>query len=127
MSGAGTVPSGFDCSGFISYAVNNCGAGFHFGRQTAESWRRQCTIIPASQARPGDLIFFQGTYNTSGASHVGILSGRRENDSCRKPRENQQHQHRLLAAAFLLLWQKSPVCSQGFQTKKGDYYECTTR
>ena len=71
----GYSPSGFDCSGFVSYAVNNCGAGFHFGRQTAENWRRQCTIIPASQARPGDLIFFQGTYNTSGASHVGIYLG----------------------------------------------------
>ena len=71
----GYSPSGFDCSGFVSYAVNNCGAWFHFGRQTAENWRRQCTIIPASQARPGDLIFFQGTYNTSGASHVGIYLG----------------------------------------------------
>lgn len=68
----GYSPSGFDCSGFVSYVVNNCGAGFNFGRLTAESWRRQCSIISASQARPGDLIFFQGTYNTSGASHVGI-------------------------------------------------------
>lgn len=71
----GYDPSGFDCSGFVSYVVNNCGAGFNFGRLTAESWRRQCTIISASQAKPGDLIFFQGTYNTSGASHVGIYLG----------------------------------------------------
>ena len=71
----GYSPSGFDCSGFVSYVVNNCGAGFSFGRLTAESWRQQCSIISASQARPGDLVFFQGTYNTSGASHVGIYLG----------------------------------------------------
>lgn len=71
----GYSPSGFDCSGFVSYAVNNCGAGFNFGRLTAEGWRQKCTTISASQARPGDLIFFQGTYNTSGASHIGIYLG----------------------------------------------------
>lgn len=71
----GYSPSGFDCSGFVSYAVNNCGAGFSFGRLTAEGWRQKCTIISASEARPGDLIFFKGTYNTSGASHIGIYLG----------------------------------------------------
>lgn len=71
----GYSPSGFDCSGFVSYVVNNCGAGFNFGRLTAESWRQRCRIISASQVQPGDLIFFQGTYNTSGASHVGIYLG----------------------------------------------------
>ena len=81
----GYSPSGFDCSGFVSYVVNNCGAGFSFGRLTAESWRRQCSIISASQARPGDLIFFQGTYNTSGASHVGIYLGDGKMVHCGNP------------------------------------------
>ena len=81
----GYSPSGFDCSGFVSYVVNNCGAGFNFGRLTAESWRRQCSIISASQARPGDLIFFQGTYNTSGASHVGIYLGDGKMIHCGNP------------------------------------------
>ena len=81
----GYSPSGFDCSGFVSYVVNNCGAGFSFGRLTAESWRRQCSIISASQARPGDLIFFQGTYNTSGASHVGIYLGDGKMIHCGNP------------------------------------------
>lgn len=71
----GYSPSGFDCSGFVSYAVNHCGAGFDFGRLTAEGWRQKCIRISSSQARPGDLIFFQGTYNTSGASHIGIYLG----------------------------------------------------
>lgn len=81
----GYSPSGFDCSGFVSYVVNNCGAGFNFGRLTAESWRRQCSIISASQARPGDLIFFQGTYNTGGASHVGIYLGDGKMIHCGNP------------------------------------------
>lgn len=81
----GYSPSGFDCSGFVSYVVNNCGAGFNFGRLTAESWRQQCSTISASQARPGDLIFFQGTYNTSGASHVGIYLGDGKMIHCGNP------------------------------------------
>lgn len=81
----GYSPSGFDCSGFVSYVVNNCGAGFNFGRLTAERWRQQCSIISASQARPGDLIFFQGTYNTSGASHVGIYLGDGKMIHCGNP------------------------------------------
>ena len=81
----GYSPSGFDCSGFVSYVVNNCGAGFSFGRLTAESWRQQCSIISASQTRPGDLIFFQGTYNTSGASHVGIYLGDGKMIHCSNP------------------------------------------
>lgn len=81
----GYSPSGFDCSGFVSYVVNNCGTGFNFGRLTAENWRRQCSIISASQARPGDLIFFQGTYNTSGASHVGIYLGDGKMIHCGNP------------------------------------------
>lgn len=81
----GYSPSGFDCSGFVSYVVNNCGAGFSFGRLTAESWRQQCSIISASQARPGDLIFFQGTYNTSGASHIGIYLGDGKMIHCGNP------------------------------------------
>ena len=81
----GYSPSGFDCSGFVSYVVNNCGAGFSFGRLTSESWRQQCSIISASQTRPGDLIFFQGTYNTSGASHVGIYLGDGKMIHCGNP------------------------------------------
>lgn len=72
----GSSPStGFDCSGFVSYVINNCGNGWNYGRQTANGLRSICTYVTPSEAQPGDLIFFQGTYNTSGASHVGIYVG----------------------------------------------------
>ena len=72
----GSVPStGFDCSGFVSYVINHCGNGWNVGRQTANGLLSKCAPISASEARPGDLIFFKGTYNTSGASHVGIYVG----------------------------------------------------
>ena len=72
----GSSPStSFDCSGFVSWVINNCGNGWSVGRLTANGLMGVCDIIPASAAQPGDLIFFQGTYNTSGASHVGIYVG----------------------------------------------------
>lgn len=71
----GYSPSGFDCSGFVSYVINNCGNGWSYGRLTANGLMGICDIIAASEAQPGDLVFFQGTYNTSGASHVGIYVG----------------------------------------------------
>ena len=73
--GGASPETGFDCSGFVSWVINNCGNGWNVGRQTAEGLRRSCTAVSASEAKPGDLIFFQGTYNTSGASHVGIYVG----------------------------------------------------
>jgi len=72
----GSSPStSFDCSGFVSYVINNCGNGWSVGRLTANGLMGVCDIIPRSSAKPGDLIFFQGTYDTSGASHVGIYVG----------------------------------------------------
>ena len=72
----GSSPStGFDCSGFVSWVINHCGNGWNVGRQTANGLMGKCDIIPKSEAKPGDLIFFQKTYNTSGASHVGIYVG----------------------------------------------------
>lgn len=72
----GSSPSAsFDCSGFVSWVINHCGNGWNVGRQTANGLMGKCDIIPKSEAKPGDLIFFQKTYNTSGASHVGIYVG----------------------------------------------------
>ena len=73
----GSSPSdgGFDCSGYVCWVVNNCGNGWNVGRTTAEGLRRMCAYISPADAKPGDLVFFQGTYNTEGASHVGIYVG----------------------------------------------------
>ena len=72
----GSSPStSFDCSGFVSYVINHCGNGWNVGRSTANGLLNSCTRVSAADAKPGDLIFFQGTYDTSGASHVGIYVG----------------------------------------------------
>ena len=72
----GSSPStSFDCSGFVSWVINHCGNGWDYGRLTAEGLRGICTYVSPDQAKPGDLVFFQGTYNTAGASHVGIYVG----------------------------------------------------
>lgn len=73
--GGASPSTSFDCSGFVSWVINHCGNGWNYGRLTAEGLRNICAIIPASEAKPGDLIFFQGTYDTVGASHVGIYVG----------------------------------------------------
>ena len=72
----GSNPStSFDCSGFVSWVINNCGNDWNVGRRTATSLMDICEIIPQGSAKPGDLIFFQRTYDTKGASHVGIYVG----------------------------------------------------
>ena len=70
----GSSPStSFDCSGFVSYVINHCGNGWNYGRLTANGWKNATARVSAGDVKPGDLIFFQGTYDTSGASHVGIV------------------------------------------------------
>lgn len=83
--GGASPSTGFDCSGFVSWVINNCGNGWNVGRQTAEGLRGCCAYVPSAQAKPGDLIFFQNTYPTSGASHVGIYVGNNMMIHCGDP------------------------------------------
>ena len=70
----GSSPStSFDCSGFISWVLNH--SGWSVGRQTAQGLYNICTPVTAGQAKPGDLVFFVGTYDTPGVSHVGLYVG----------------------------------------------------
>lgn len=71
--GGASPSTSFDCSGFVSWVVNH--TGWNFGRLTADGLLGVCTPVTSANTKPGDLIFFQGTYNTSGASHVGIYVG----------------------------------------------------
>jgi len=81
----GSSPStGFDCSGFVSWVLNHSGAA-NVGRKTAEGLREWSDTIPESERKPGDLIFFQGTYATNGASHVGIYIGEGKMIHCGDP------------------------------------------
>ena len=72
----GSSPStGFDCSGFVCWVINHCGNGWSVGRTDCNGLMDYCDIISSGEAQPGDLIFFQGTYSKSGATHVGIYVG----------------------------------------------------
>ena len=70
----GSNPStSFDCSGFVSWVLNH--SGWNVGRLSAQGLYNICTPVARSNARPGDLVFFVGTYDTPGVSHVGIYAG----------------------------------------------------
>lgn len=68
------LDTSFDCSGFVSYALTNSGL-VNTGRLGAQGLYNVCTPISSANAQPGDLIFFVGTYDTPGISHVGIYVG----------------------------------------------------
>ena len=71
--GGSSPATSFDCSGFISWVLNH--SGWNVGRMTANGLFNYCTPVSSTNAKPGDLIFFQGTYDTAGASHVGLYVG----------------------------------------------------
>ena len=73
--GGSTPETGFDCSGFVSYVINNCGNGWDVGRQNVRGLIAATTSISRNEAAPGDLIFFKNTGGISGISHVGIYVG----------------------------------------------------
>ena len=82
----GSSPStSFDCSGFVSWVLNNCGVGWNVGSLGASGLLGICTRVSSANAQPGDLIFFQGTYDTTGASHVGIYVGNNMMIHCGDP------------------------------------------
>ncbi len=81
--GGSNPTTGFDCSGFVSWVLNH--SGWHVGRQSANGLYNLCSPVSRSEAKPGDLIFFQGTYSVSGASHVGIYVGNNMMIHCGNP------------------------------------------
>lgn len=73
--GGKSLRTGFDCSGYVCWVLNHCANGWNVGQKRAKELCRMCIYISPDDARPGDLIFFEKTYETSGASHVGIYVG----------------------------------------------------
>ena len=74
--GGSSPETSFDCSGFVSWVINHCGNGWNVGRRGATGLLDVCTYVSPEEAKPGDLIFFHGTYNTDApASHVAIYVG----------------------------------------------------
>lgn len=68
----GSSPStSFDCSGFVSWVINH--SGWDVGRLGAQGLCNICTPVSSANVKPGDLVFFTGTYDTPGVSHVGIV------------------------------------------------------
>ena len=72
--GGSNPDTSFDCSGFVSYVLTNSGL-VNTGRLGAQGLYNVCTPVSRANAKPGDLIFFTGTYDTPGVSHVGIYVG----------------------------------------------------
>ena len=71
--GSSTPETGFDCSGYVCWVYNQ--NGYDVGRTTANGLWNKCQHISEAEAKPGDLVFFSGTYDTPGMSHVGIYLG----------------------------------------------------
>ena len=69
--GGSTPETGFDCSGYVCWVYNQ--NGYNVGRTTANGLWNKSQHISEAEAKPGDLVFFEGTYDTPGKSHVGIV------------------------------------------------------
>ena len=80
----GSSPStSFDCSGFVSWVINH--SGWDVGRLGAQGLCNICTPVSAANAKPGDLVFFSGTYDAPGVTHVGIYVGNQTMIHCGDP------------------------------------------
>ena len=97
--GSSSPATSFDCSGFVSWVINH--SGWNVGRLGAQGLYNICT--PTSSPKPGDLVFFVGTYDTAGVSHCGIYVGDGMMIHCGDPIQYANSEYKLLAIPFLRL------------------------
>ena len=97
--GGSSPATSFDCSGFVSWVINH--SGWNVGRLGAQGLYNICT--PTSNPKPGDLVFFVGTYDTAGVSHCGIYVGGRDDDPLWRSHPICKLEYKLLAISFLRL------------------------
>ena len=81
--GSSSPSTSFDCSGFVSWVINH--SGWDVGRLGAQGLCNICTPVSSANVKPGDLVFFTGTYDTPGVSHVGIYVGNNMMIHCGDP------------------------------------------
>lgn len=83
--GGGSPSTGFDCSGFVSWVYTASGV-YNLGRDTAQGIYNRCAAVSASEAKPGDLVFFHSTYSTTSyVTHIGIYVGNNTMLHCGNP------------------------------------------
>ncbi len=84
--GGASPETSFDCSGFVSYVVTNSGV-YNIGRLGAKGLRNLCHDVPENQAKPGDIVFFEGTMgeDVAGITHCGIYVGNHKMLHCGSP------------------------------------------
>lgn len=83
--GGSSPATSFDCSGYICWVYSQAGV-YHLSRTTAQGIFDQCAVVPQEEAKPGDLVFFTGTYASAGpVSHVGIYVGGNQMLHCGSP------------------------------------------
>ena len=90
--GGDSPSTSFDCSGFVSYVLTNSGL-VNTGRLGAQGLYNVCSPVSSADVKPGDLVFFVGTYDTPGVSHVGHLCGRQCDVALRRSHPVHIHQH----------------------------------
>ena len=83
VRGGSSPSTSFDCSGFVSWVINH--SGWDVGRLGAQGLCNICTPVSSANVKPGDLVFFTGTYDTPGVSHVGIYVGNNMMIHCGDP------------------------------------------
>ena len=95
--GGSTPETGFDCSGYVCWVYNQ--NGYDVGRTTANGLWNKSQHISEADAKPGDLVFFKGTYDTPGMSHTGIYLGNGMMVSAGDPHQVRKHSLVLLGEA----------------------------